>query len=142
MKWITRTHVHVDRRSCPWRIKGSVDDGAEFVFFARELVDAKAGRLNAIPFDVPGVELGHHDGHCSFVSIMQKYDLKDPALLKLAEGVNAADTGAMDKHPLAAGLEAVAQGFSLLYPDDHKNIEHQFQVYYALYDYFRLQAPK
>ncbi len=67
---------------------------------------------------------------------------KDPALLKLADVVNAADTGTMDKNPFATGLEAIAQGYSLLYPDDHKNIEQQFQVYDALYNYFRLQAPK
>ena len=142
MKWITRAHVHVDRVACPWLIKRFVDAGAEFVFVAKDLVDAEATRQNAIPFDAPGAELGHQDGHCSFVSLMQKYNLKDPALLKLAEVVNAADTGAMDKNPLAAGLEAIAQGFSLLYPDDHKNIEQQFQVYDALYNYFRMQDPK
>lgn len=142
MKWITRAHVHVDRVACPWLIKRFVDAEAEFIFVAKDLVDTEAKRLNAIPFDAPGVELGHQDGHCSFVSIVKKYNLKDPALLKLTEVVNAADTGAMDKNPLAAGLEAVAQGFSLLYPDDHKNIEHQFQVYNALYGYFRLQNQK
>ena len=142
MKWITRAHVHVDRVACPWLIKRFVDAGAEFVFVARDLVDAEAKRLNAIPFDAPGVELGHHEGHCSFVSFMEKYNLKDPALLKLADVVNAADTGAMDKNPFATGLEAIAQGYSLLFPDDHENIEHQFLVYDALYDYFRLQVPK
>jgi len=142
MKWITRAHVHVDRVACPWLIKRFVDAGAEFVFVAKDLVEAEAKRLNAIPFDAPGIELGHRDGHCSFISIVNKYNLKDPALLKLADAVNAADTGAMDKNPFASGLEAIAQGFSLLYPDDHKNIEHQFQVYDALYGYFRLQDPK
>jgi hypothetical protein len=142
MKWITRAHVHVDRVACPWLIKRFIDAEAEFIFVATGLVDAEAERLNAIPFDAPGVELGHQDGHCSFVSIVKKYHLKDPALLKLAEVVDAADTGKMNQNPYAAGLEAIAQGYSLLYPDDHTNIEHQFRVYDALYDYFKLPGPK
>jgi len=54
MKWITRAHVHVDRVACPWLIKRFVDAEAEFIFVARDLVDAEAQRLGAIPFDAPG----------------------------------------------------------------------------------------
>jgi hypothetical protein len=142
MKWITRAHVHVDRVACPWLIKRFVDAEAEFTFVAMDLVDIEAKRLDAIPFDGPGVELGHQDGHCSFVSIVKRFNLRDPALLKVAEVVDAADTGKMDQDPYAPGLEAIAQGYSMLYPDDHKNIEHQFAVYDALYNYFKLRGSK
>lgn len=142
MKWITRAHVHVDRVACPWLIKRFIDSEAEFIFIATSLVDAEAKRVNAIPFDAPGVELGHQETHCSFVSIVKKYNLQDSALLKLAEVVDAADTGKMNQNPYATGLEAIAQGYSLLYPDDHINIEHQFRVYDALCNYFKLQGSK
>jgi hypothetical protein len=142
MKWITRAHVHVDRVACPWLIKRFVDAEAEFIFVARDLVDAEANRLGAIPFDAPGVELGHQEGHCSFVSIVRKYNLRDPALLKLADVVDAADTGKMDQNPYATGLEAIAQGHSVLYPDDHTNVERQLSVYDALYAYFKLHGSK
>lgn len=139
MKWITRSHVHVDRVACPWLIQRFVDAQAEFLFVASDIVAEMAGKEGAIPFDIPGVELGHADGHCSFVSIVRKYGLKDPALLELADAVNAADTGAVDSNPYASGLEAVAQGFSVLYPNDHVNLEKQFAVYDALYAFFRLK---
>jgi len=142
MKWITRAHVHVDRVACPWLIKRFIDAEAEFIFVATDLVESEAKRLGAIAFDAPGVELGHQDGHCSFVSIVKKYGLKDSAVLKLADVVNAADTGTMDKDPYAPGLEAIAQGYSMLFPDDHQNIEHQFRVYDAFYNYFRAQDSK
>ena len=45
----------------------------------RTLLDI-AKEQNAIPFDVPNVELGHHDGKCSFDAIIEKYDLEDRAL--------------------------------------------------------------
>ena len=41
--------------------------------------------------------------------------------------VDAADTGRPDADPLAAGLEAIAVGYSLRYPDDLENIENQFE---------------
>ncbi len=133
MKWVTRSHVHVDRVACPWLIKRFVDNQAEFIFVTRELVMETAKRENAIPFDVKGVELGHKDGHCSFVSIMEKYKITDPTIKKLAEIINAADTGHPEASEYAAGMELIARGFSIMYPDDMKNLEEQFKVYDAVY---------
>ena len=88
----------------------------------------------AIPFDAPGVELGHHEGRCSFESIIQKYELKDPALLRLAKIVHAADVSEdIDSDPIARGLEAIASGYSLRFPEDVENLAAQFEVYDALY---------
>ena len=87
MKWITREHVKVDRVACPWLIKKFVDRDAEFLFVPRERVMEVAARDGAIPYDVPGVELGHHGRECSFDAIVKKYDLtKDPALVLLHVG--------------------------------------------------------
>jgi hypothetical protein len=140
MKWITRAHVHVDRVACPWLIKRFIDSEAEFLFVAPDRVRERAEAGNAIPFDIKDAELGHSDGHCSFVTIMKKYGLKDPGLLILSEIVDAADTGRLDENPYARGLEAIAQGFSLQYPDDNANLERQLPVYDALYAFCRLSA--
>jgi hypothetical protein len=142
MRWITRAHIHVDRVACPWLIRRFIDAEAEFSFVVKALVEDEAKRLGAIPFDAPGVELGHKDGRCSFVTIMEKYGLKDTALLMLAEVVDAADTGRLDANPYAAGLEVIAQGYSLIHPDDFENLEAQFGVYDALYAFFKLQAAR
>ena len=80
MKWITRERVKVDRVACPWLIKKFIDQEAEFRFVPPDQVLAIAEREGATPFDVPGVELGHHDGRCSFEAIVSKYRLDDPAL--------------------------------------------------------------
>ncbi len=102
-----------------------------------------AAETGAIPFDSPGVELGHHDNRCSFESIIQKYDLQDPALLRLATIVHAADVSAdIDKDPIARGFEAIAVGYSLRFPEDEENLAHQFEVYDALYAWCRLEAAK
>jgi hypothetical protein len=141
MKWITRSHVHVDRVACPWLITRFIDNQAEFLFVPRNQVDQVAAATGAIAFDAPGVELGHHEGRCSFESIVLKYDLRDPALKRLAKIVHAADIAEdIDADPIARGLEAIASGFSLRYPDDEENLARQFEVYDALYAWCRLHA--
>ena len=142
MKWITRSHVHVDRVACPWLIQRFVDSRAEFLFVPADRVEQVAKEEGAVPFDVRGAELGHHGEKCSFDAIVEKYGLKDPALLRLARIVRAADTGKAAEEPLAAGLEAVASGFSLRFPDDQENLRRQFEVYDSLYAWCRLEVLK
>ena len=143
MKWITRSHVHVDRVACPWLISRFVDSEAEFMFVPKSQINGVSAQTGAIPFDAPGVELGHHEGRCSFESILLKYELTDPALKRLARIVHAADVDEdIDSDPIARGLEAIATGFSLRYPDDFENLEAQFEVYDALYAWCRLEAAK
>ncbi len=141
MLWVTRSHVHVDRVACPWLIRRFVDSEASFLFVPRSQVDTVAADTGAIPFDAPGVELGHHNGRCSFETIIERFGLTDPGLLRLAQIVHAADIAA-DLHTddIAPGLEAIASGFSLILPDDRANLEKQFVVYDALYAWCRLQV--
>lgn len=137
MKWITRERVKVDRVACPWLIKKFIDPQAEFMFVSADSVMTTAEREGAIPFDVPGVELGHHDGKCSFEAIVRKYELEDPSIGLLAEIVHGADV-AEDRYRRveAPGLKAIAEGFRHLgFKDDHEILAHEFIVYDALYAY-------
>jgi hypothetical protein len=143
MKWVTRSHVHVDRVACPWLISRFVDSDAEFLFVPKSQVKRVAEETGAIPFDAPGVELGHHDGKCSFEAIVEHFGLMDKALLRLAKIVHSADVRAdRDADPVATGLEAIAVGYSLRFPDDLENLERQFDVYDALYAWCCLQVAK
>jgi hypothetical protein len=143
MKWITRSHVHVDRVACPWLISRFIDSDAEFLFVPASQIEQVSKETGAIPFDAPGVELGHNEARCSFESIILKYELKERGLLRLAKIVHAADVSEdIDKDPLARGLEAIASGYSLRYPDDLENLEHQLEIYDALYAWCRLDVAK
>jgi hypothetical protein len=143
MKWITRSHVHVDRVACPWLITRFIDNDAEFLFVPASQIEKVAKEENAIPYDASGVELGHVDGRCSFESIILKYGLKEPGLVRLAKIVHAADVSAdIDTDPLARGLEAIASGYSLRFPEDMENLELQFEVYDALYAWCRMDVAR
>ena len=138
MKWITREHVKVDRVACPWLIKKFVDREAEFIFAPADKVTEEAKQLDAVPFDVTDVELGHHGKECSFEAILKKYQLtSDRALVLLGRIVNGADTdNSLYRQAEGPGLQAVAEGFRHLgFADDHAVNAAEWVVYDALYAY-------
>ena len=137
MKWVTREKARVDRIACPWLISRFIDKQAVFLFVPAQEVMAVAERENAIPFDVPGADLGHHGDRCSFDAFLDRHGPDDPALRELALIVRGADTQARHLTPESAGLYAIASGFRSIARDDHENMALQFPVYDALYAYCR-----
>jgi hypothetical protein len=142
MKWITRSHVHVDRVACPWLITRFIDSDAEFLFVPKSKVLEIAEKEGAIAFDTPGADLHHRDDLCTFDVIIKEYELTDKPLLRMAKIINAADTNRLENDPLAAGFEAIAVGYSIRFPNDLENIVAQFEVYDALYAWCRLEVAK
>src|SRR5574341_28086 len=92
MTYVTREKARVDRIACPWLISRFVDREPVFLFVPAGEVMKVAEREQAIPYDIPGVELGHHGDHCSFDAFLDKYKLDDSALRALALIVRGADT--------------------------------------------------
>jgi hypothetical protein len=140
MKWVTRERARVDRIACPWLIARFIDKDPTFLFVPADQVTRVAQREDAIPYDIPGVELGHHGEQCSFDAFLEKYKLTDPALRALALIVRGADTSARQLTPESPGLYALATGFQAMAKDDHDNMAKQFPAYDALYAYCRAQV--
>jgi hypothetical protein len=133
MKWITRERPKIDRIACPWLIRRFVDPQAEFLYVPPASVLDEARRLEAIPYDVPDVELTHSGPLCSFDAFLKKYGLRDPALDRLADIVRAADTDTLQKSPQAAGLLAISLGLSANIKDDREMLDVGVTIYDALY---------
>jgi len=72
--------VHIDRAACAWLIRRFLDPDAKFVFVA----DASEAPGDATPFDMRGVDLGHHGGDCSFETILRRHEITDPVLWRIA----------------------------------------------------------
>lgn len=143
MKWVTRERAKVDRIACPWLITKFIDRDAQFLFVAPDKVLDVAKKEAAIPFDVPGVELGHHGDKVSFDAFMQKYKLdKDLALLEVAKIVRGADAHKPELAAESAGLDAIAEGFRLISKNDYDNMSRQFPVYDALYAHCKWNQSK
>ncbi|MEW6513110.1 MAG: chromate resistance protein ChrB domain-containing protein [Pseudomonadota bacterium] len=133
MKWITRERPKIDRIACPWLIARFVDEAPEFLYVPGGDVMRTAAETGAIPYDVSGVELGHHGDQCSFDAFIAKYQIRDAALDKLALIVRAADCSAPHLAKEAAGLLAISKGLSLNFADDHEMLRHGMVMYDALY---------
>jgi len=142
MKWITRENANVDRVACPWLIKRFIDKDAEFIFVPRDQVLEIAKKENAHSYDAEGAEFNHKDRKCTFDALIEAYKLDDPALLMLAKIVNGADTSNPDAPPESAGLKAIAYGFALTVPDDHRKIELETPMYDGLYEWCKRQLNK
>ena len=141
MKWITRERARVDRIACPWLISRFIDPKPEFLFVPASQVLDVAKREQAIPYDIPNVELGHHGPQCSFDAFVERYELADPALALLGRIVRGADTDDRGLTPESAGLYAAATGFQATSRDDFDNMARQFPMYDALYAFCRTQRP-
>jgi len=134
MQWITRERPKIDRIACPWLIARFIDTEPEFIFVPPAEVLPKAQELDAIPYDVEGVELTHDGPLCSFDALLKKYELTDAALHDLAVIVRGADTARPDLAPECAGVLAVSIGLSQLFRDDHEQLRHGFVLYAWLTD--------
>jgi len=139
VRWVTREFVHVDRTACPWLIKKFIDPQAEFIFAPTEKIEEIAKAQSAIPFDAPEVKLGHRDGKCSFETIIEEYNLKDPVLHELAKIVHSGDTRDTALAPEGIGLSAIMTGARFNVKDDFEAVEKAAYVYDALYSYCRLK---
>ena len=143
MKWVTREDANVDRIACPWLIMRFIDPDAEFLFVSKADVLETASREEARSFDAPDAEFTHRDGKCSFDVLLEEFGLTgDPALMRLAEIVHAADVSEdIDSSPEGRGLAAIARGFALLYrTEDQRKIELETPMYDALYAWCQAQT--
>jgi hypothetical protein len=138
MKWITRENPKIDRIACPWLIRRFIEADAEFLYVPTEQVFEVAKQTGATPYDIPGAEPFEHDGElCSFDCFIRHFDLKSPALDRLAVIVRGADTARHDLAPEASGLHAISMGLSINVPDDHAMLEQGMVIYDALYTWCR-----
>ncbi|MGH8132154.1 MAG: chromate resistance protein ChrB domain-containing protein [Steroidobacteraceae bacterium] len=137
MKWVTRERPKIDRLACPWLIRRFIDTDAEIHYVPAPRVLAVAKDEDAIPFDVPGVELAHSGPLCSFDAFLRKYRLEDPALACLAKIVRAADTDTLDRSPQAPGLLAISLGLGANITDDQELLKTALPLYDALYTWCR-----
>src|SRR6266576_2782170 len=131
MKWVTWENVGIDRIGCAWLIRKHIDPKAKFVFIPAGTVAIPDG---AEPFDIPGVRLSHHQGHCSFHAFLREYKLTDPVLAKIARVIDEADTvQEVNVEPAAPGLDIICTGLRLTSQDDAMAIDKGLLIYDALY---------
>lgn len=133
MRWATRAGIHIDRSASAWLIGRFIDPDAEFTFVA----DPADVPPDAIPFDMRGVEFGHHGNDCTFETLLRRHDLADPVLWRISEIVHEADIDdARFDAPEAPGFDTALRGLSMV-ADDHRVLQLTGPLFDGLYEFFR-----
>lgn len=133
MKWVTRAGIHIDRASSAWLIRRFLDPDASFAFVSGrdELPE------DGVPFDMRGVEFGHHGTDCTFETLLRRHEVADPVLWRIAEIIHEADLDdELYDAPEAPGLDTVLRGLSMV-ADDHTMLELTGPLFDGLYEFFR-----
>jgi hypothetical protein len=133
MKWATRAGCHIDRVACAWVISRFIDPDADFAFVS----DPDEIPEGATAFDIRGVPLPHHEGRCTFETILFHYELVDPALEQIARIVHEADL-ADDSYdaPEAPGVDILVRGLSMIRSDEEM-LAITGPLFDGLYEYFK-----
>jgi len=128
-RWVTRPRPHVDRIASAWLIKRFVDPEAEFLFASPEQIPG-----DAIPFDMAGVDFGHHGEDCTFETLLHRTGLRDRKLAILAEIVHEADIKdqkfARDE---ARGIDLALRALLSAIKDDHEALAQGMTLFDGLY---------
>jgi hypothetical protein len=131
MKWVTWENIGVDRMGSAWLIRKYIDPEADFLFIP---VAQKSFPESAEPFDIPGVRLSHHQGRCTFHTILDEYQLRDLVLQRIARIIDEADVvQEVNVEATAPGLDLICRGLRLISSDDQNALERGMMIYDALY---------
>ena len=128
-RWVTRPRPHVDRIASAWLIKRFVDPAAEFVFAPPDQIPG-----DAIPFDMAGVEFGHHGEDCTFETLLRRTGLRDRKLAVLAEIVHEADIKDQKfAREEARGIDLALRALLSAIKDDHEALAQGMTLFDGLY---------
>ena len=133
MHFVTREHIHVDRIATAWAIRRFIDPSATFEFMPRT---RDVRKVAGTPFDIRGAELSHRNGQCTFQRLLDKYELRDRALVRMGAIIRGADLPHEDGvPPESPGVLAVFDGIRDTSATDAERLERGAAVCDALFAY-------
>ncbi len=139
MKWVTWENIGVDRMGSAWLIWKHIDPDAIFSFVPMHSPIPDGYE----PFDIPGVRLSHRQGHCTFHTLIETYQLQDPILRRIARIIDEADIVQEVTVELGApGLDLICRGLQLTSLDDQVALERGRLIYEALYAQLALEQAQ
>lgn len=133
MRYITREHIHVDRIATAWALRRFVDPRATFGFVPH---GTEVSPDQGISFDLRGAQLGHRPGRCTFDAVVERYELTDPALHRMAAIIRGADLPHEENvPPESPGVLALFTGIRDGSTTDQERLERGFVICEGLYSY-------
>jgi hypothetical protein len=127
--WLTRPRPEIDRVGSAWLILKFIDSGAKFAF-----ASTPAAVPEAIPYDMFEVEFSHHADCCTFETLIERFGIRDRAVLRIAELIHDADLEDDKFHRVEGfGVEQIFKGWAKQGLTDHEILTKGFECFDALY---------
>jgi hypothetical protein len=131
--WVTRPRPEIDRVGSAWLIYKFIDPNAKFVF-----ANTPAEFPEAIPYDMFEVEFSHHGDYCTFETLIQRFGIRDRAVLRLSELIHDADVEDDKFHRVEGfGVEQILKGWAKQGLTDQDILSKGFECFDALYAQFK-----
>ncbi len=131
--WLTRPRPEIDRVGSAWLIRKFIDPDAKFVF-----TDRPAAEPQAIPYDVLDTEFSHHGDLCTFETLINRFGIRDRAILRIAEMIHDADLEDDKFHRVEGfGVERVFKGWAKQGLSDQEILSKGFECFDGLYAEFK-----
>jgi hypothetical protein len=138
--WVTRKGVYIDRIASAWLIRRFVDPRAKFKFVAGR---GHKPLKNELRFDMFEGEYTHEGERCTFEVLLERFTLREPALLAIGEIVHDLDMkDRRHDRPETAGIEQVIAGIAMAHKTDEVRIERGSAVFDDLHAYLSRKTPK
>jgi hypothetical protein len=133
--WVTRKGVHVDRIASAWLIRRFVDPNPRFKFVAAKGYRPEPDELR---FDMFDAEFTHEGDLCTFEVILERLNIGDNALRRIAEIIHDIDLKeSRFSRPETAGIALIVNAICTKHKEDFDRIERGTILLDDLYDFFK-----
>jgi hypothetical protein len=133
--WVTRTGVHVDRMASAWLIRRFIDPNARFKFVSAKGYRPEDGELR---FDMFDAEFTHEGDLCTFEVLLDRMNIGDRALRRLAEFIHDIDLKeAKFARPETAGIALIVNAICTKHREDTDRIDRATILFDDLYEFFK-----
>jgi hypothetical protein len=133
--WVTRKGVHVDRIASAWLIHRFVDPSGRFKFVPSKGYKPEPRELR---FDMFDAEFTHEGDLCTFEVLLERLDIADNALRRIAEIIHDIDLKESKfGRPETAGVELIVNAICTKHKEDSDRIERGTILLDDLHDYFK-----
>jgi hypothetical protein len=131
--WITRPHPEIDRVGSAWLIRTFIDPQAKFVF-----ANILTKHQGALPYDMIGGEFSHHGDFCTFETLIERFGIRERAVLRLAEIIHDTDLEDDKFHRVEGfGVAQILKGWAKQGVSDEEILLRGFQCFDGLHAQLR-----
>jgi hypothetical protein len=129
-RWVTRPRPGVDRMASAWLIRRLISPKAAFRFRDHP-------QKGETPFDMYVGDFSHQGSFCTFETLAQRFDLSDPAVVRIGQIVHDLD---MKENryatPEAPAIGRMVHGLQQLHADDQVLLQRGIEMFEALANSF------